>query len=56
MNTTRYDGNCKDFLESFNDKELETGLCRIDEFLVIENFNPEVQKCKVGGVKFDFIA
>ena len=51
-----YDGNCKDFLESFNDKELETGLCRIDEFLVIENFNPEVQKCKVGGVKFDFIA
>lgn len=51
-----YDGNCKDFLESFNDKELETGLCRIDEFLVIENFNPETQKGKVGGVKFDFIA
>lgn len=51
-----YDGNCKDFLESFNDKELETGLCRIDEFLVIENFNPEIQKGKVGGVKFDFIA
>lgn len=51
-----YDGNCKDFLESFNDRELETGLCRIDEFLVIENFNPEIQKGKVGGVKFDFIA
>lgn len=51
-----YDGNCKDFLESFNDRELETGICRVDEFLVIENFNPETQKCKVGGVKFDFIA
>ena len=51
-----YDGSCKEFLESFNDRELETGLCRIDEFLVIENFNPETQKSKVGGVKFDFIA
>ena len=51
-----YDGSCKEFLESFNDKELETGLCRIDEFLVIENFNPETQKGQVGGVKFDFIA
>lgn len=26
-----YDGNCKDFLESFNGKELETGFCRYDE-------------------------
>ena len=50
-----YDGNCKEFLESFNDRELETGICRIDEFLVIENFNSETQKGKVGGIKFDFI-
>lgn len=51
-----YDGNCKEFLESFNDRELEIGLCRLDEFLVIENFNPETQKGQVGGIKFDFIA
>ena len=25
-----YDGNCKDFLESFNGKEKETGFCRYD--------------------------
>lgn len=25
-----YDGNCKDFLESFNGKEIETGFCRYD--------------------------
>lgn len=41
-----YDGNCKEFLESFNDRELETGICRIDG----------TQKGKIGGVKFDFIA
>lgn len=51
-----YDGNCKEFLESFNDRELETGLCRLDEFLLTEKFNPVTQKGKVGGIKFDFIA
>lgn len=40
-----YDGNCKEFLESFNDRELEAGICRIDG----------TQKGKIGGVKFDFI-
>ena len=26
-----FTGNCKDFLESFNGREAETGLCRYDE-------------------------
>lgn len=26
-----YDGNCKDFLKSFNGREQETGFCRYDE-------------------------
>lgn len=43
-----YEGNCKDFLESFNDKELETGICRIMDC-------EEREDGKTGGVKLDFV-
>lgn len=42
-----YEGNFKDFLESFNDKELETGFCRIID--VKENND------LIGGEKCDFV-
>lgn len=42
-----YSGNYKDFLESFNDRELETGLCRIMEV--------EEEEDLIGGIKLDFV-
>lgn len=42
-----YCGNYRDFLESFNDKELETGLCRVME--------SEERGDLIGGEKLDFI-
>ena len=54
-NDVIYTGNCKDFLESFNDKELETGICRIDEILVPENYDNQNKKGQIGGLKFDFV-
>ena len=43
-----YEGNCKDFLESFNDKELDTGICRIMDC-------EEREDGKIGGIKLDFV-
>lgn len=43
-----YEGNMKDFLESFNDEELNTGWCRIDETMTRNDG-------KIGGIKFDFV-
>lgn len=45
--TDIYEGNCKDFLESFNDQELETGLCRIMDITEKEGV--------IDGIKLDFI-
>lgn len=42
-----YEGNYKDFLESFNNKELETGLCRVMEW--------DEKDDLVGGIKLDFV-
>lgn len=42
-----YEGNYKDFLESFNGRELETGLCRVME--------SEGKGDLSGGVKLDFV-
>lgn len=43
-----YEGNCKDFLESFNEKELETGICRVMDC-------EEREDSKIGGIKLDFV-
>lgn len=45
-----YNGNMMTFLESFNDKELETGWCRIME---IENSDDD--NTLIGGYKLDFV-
>lgn len=42
-----YEGNCKDFLERFNDKELETGICRV--------MDVKRKGDIIGGNKLDFI-
>lgn len=42
-----YEGNFKNFLESFNEKELETGFCR---FMDVDEKNG-----LIGGIKLDFI-
>jgi len=42
-----YSGNLKDFLESFNGRELETGLCRVIELEEVNGLS--------GGIKLDFI-
>ncbi len=42
-----YKGNYKDFLESFNDRETETGFCRVLE--------AEEKGDLIGGDKLDFV-
>lgn len=42
-----YKGNYKDFLESFNDRELETGFCRVMDI--------EEKGDLIGGDKLDFV-
>lgn len=42
-----YEGNMKDFLESFNGRELETGLCRV--------MDVEEKGELIGGIKLDFV-
>lgn len=42
-----YKGNYKDFLESFNDHELETGFCRV--------MDVEEKGDLIGGDKLDFV-
>lgn len=47
MHEDVYEGNYKDFLESFNDREKETGLCR---FMDVEEKGD-----LIGGIKLDFV-
>lgn len=42
-----YEGNYKDFLESYNGKEEKTGLCRL--------LDPSYNNGKITGTKLDFI-
>lgn len=45
-----YEGNMKDFLESYNGNELETGWCRVMD--ICEN---PTNENLTGGIKLDFI-